>query len=151
MNRESFLAEAHLILVERQEFVAVFDEGPVKWSIAIVAACFLAFGPWPSLAIAPQVQILIDSGSPYFVPASANVASQTPIRWENPTPTHHTITHNGCVEDGSPCSFDSDIIEPNSSYTLHGLPPGRYPYHCRLHPIMRGILIVTEQFFPSQL
>lgn len=123
----------------------------MKSCILIVVSSFLAFGAWPSLAIAPQVQILIDSGSPYFVPASANVAAQTPIRWENPTPTHHTITHNGCVEDGSPCAFDSDIIEPNAGYTLHGLPPGRYAYHCRLHPIMRGVLVVTEQSFPSQL
>jgi plastocyanin len=151
MHFESFLAEGRLNLLAKHKQVVSPNEGPVKWLIVIIAVCFLALGTWPSLAIAPQVQILIDSGSPYFVPASANVATQTPIRWENPTPTQHTITHNGCLEDESPCAFDSDIIEPNSSYTVHGLPPGRYPYHCRLHPIMRGILIVTEQSVPSQL
>ncbi len=122
-----------------------------SFTIIVALACFLALGRWPSLAVSPQVQILIDSGSPYFVPASANVAAHMPIRWENPTPTHHTITHNGCVEDGGACAFDSDVIEPNGNYTLQGLPPGRYAYHCRLHPIMRGILVVTEPPFPSQL
>lgn len=123
----------------------------MKRRIVILVVCLLGFAPWPSVALAPQAKILIDSGSPYFVPASATVAAHSPIRWENPTPTHHTITHNGCVEEGSSCAFNSDIIEPNAHYSLRGLPPGRYAYHCRLHPIMRGILIVTDQAFPSQL
>jgi plastocyanin len=107
---------------------------------------------WPSTATPPYTAIVIDSGSPYFVPKSATVATGAPIRWENPTPTEHTITHTGCLEDGAPCAFDSGIVLPNDTFTLPGLAPGRYPYLCRVHPIMRGIIVVTDAAaFPSQL
>jgi len=107
---------------------------------------------WPSTATAPQMAIIIESGAPYFVPKSATVSTGASIRWENPTPTEHTVTHTGCLEDGNTCAFDSGIVLPNGTFTLPGLAPGRYPYLCRIHPIMHGTLIVTDSApFPSQL
>lgn len=118
--------------------------------IAILSLVLLA--AWPTAATPPYTAIIIDSGSPYFVPKSATVSSGSPIRWDNPTPTEHTITHVGCLEDGQGCAFDSGIVLPNDSYTLPGLAPGRYPYLCRIHPIMHGIIIVTDSTsLPSQL
>ncbi|HSB44218.1 MAG TPA: hypothetical protein VLD60_04350 [Nitrospira sp.] len=118
-------------------------------TIAVLAMGLLAV--WPTTATPPHTAIIIDSGSPYFVPKLATVSTGAPIRWENPTPTEHTITHMGCMEDGEPCAFDSGIVLPNGTFTLPGLAPGRYPYFCRVHPIMRGMLIVTDSFVPSQL
>jgi plastocyanin len=89
-------------------------------------------------------QILMENGSPYYVPATASAVSGTPIRWENPTPTHHTVTHNDCVKDDSPCLFDSGTVPPGGHFTVPGLPAGRYSYQCRIHPIMRGQLTVTD-------
>jgi plastocyanin len=40
--------------------------------------------------------------------------------------------------------FDSGSMPPNGSFTLPGLPPGRYTYHCTLHPIMRGLVVITD-------
>ncbi len=107
---------------------------------------------WPTTAMPTATHITIEDGSPYFAPAKATVISGSPISWENPTPTDHTVTHNSCVEDDTPCLFDSGIIPPGEQFSLPGLPPGRYPYHCRIHPIMRGVLIVTDAAtMPSQL
>ena len=92
----------------------------------------------------PPLQITIEGGSPYFMPVTATVASGTPIRWNNPTGSPHTVTHTDCLDDTGRCWFDSDTIAPDGQFTVPSLPPGRYPYFCRLHPIMRGILIVTE-------
>lgn len=118
---------------------------------ALVGMMVMALA-WPTAATAPYTQIIIEDGSPYFVPVTATIASGSPIRWDNPTPTHHTITHNACLEDGVPCAFDSGTISPGEVFTLPGLPPGRYPYHCRIHPIMRGVLTVTDAAqWPSQL
>ncbi len=98
------------------------------------------------------LEIVIESGSPYFVPVTATVTAGTPVRWENPTPSPHTITHNDCLDETGRCWFDSGTIGPDGHFTVPTLPPGRYPYHCRLHPIMRGVLVVTEQHNgPSQL
>ena len=109
---------------------------------AVLVGFFLV-SAMPSQAIAPPFEIVIDSGSPYYYPASARVSAGAPIRWDNPTGSPHTITHDGCVQDG-PCAFDSGSVAPNASYTVPGLPPGRYPYQCRLHPIMRGVLVITD-------
>ncbi len=119
-------------------------------SIAILALGITAAGPIS--ATPPYTSITIDSGSPYFVPKSATVSTGAPIRWDNPTPTEHTITHQGCLEDGEVCAFDSGIVLPNETFTLPGLAPGRYPYICRVHPIMRGTIVVTDNTsVPSQL
>jgi len=50
----------------------------------------------------------------------------------------------GCLEDGESCAFDTGIVLPNNAFTLPGLTPGRYPYVCRIHPIMHGVIIVTD-------
>ncbi|MDF0676275.1 MAG: cupredoxin domain-containing protein [Nitrospira sp.] len=106
----------------------------------------------PALNLSTTTQILMENGSPYYVPATATVASGTPIRWDNPTPTHHTVTHNDCVKDESPCLFDSGTVSPGGHFTVPSLPAGRYPYHCGIHPIMRGQLVVTDGLStPSQL
>jgi plastocyanin len=118
--------------------------------VTIVAG--VSFGPWPTEATVPFMQITIENGSPYFVPKSVTVSSQMAIRWDNPTPTEHTITHNGCLEDGAPCVFDSGMVLPNGTFTIPSLAPGRYPYICRIHPIMHGVITVTEApVAPSQL
>ena len=122
-----------------------------KFYVMIVVLAVGLLAAWPTTATPPYTAIIIDSGSPYFVPKLATVSTGAPIRWENPTPTEHTITHMGCMEDGEPCAFDSGIVLPNGTFTLPGLAPGRYPYFCRVHPIMRGMLIVTDSFVPSQL
>ena len=123
----------------------------MRLRIIIAVLSLGLFTAWPTTATLPYTAIIIDSGSPYFVPKSAIVPGGAPIRWENPTATEHTITHVGCLEDGNACAFDSGIVRPNSSFTLPGLAPGRYPYLCRLHPIMYGIITVTDTFAPSQL
>jgi plastocyanin len=109
-------------------------------TITIIA---LLVGALPSAATPPQLLITIENGAPYFLPVSATVAAGTSIRWDNPTATHHTITHDSCVG-GDVCAFDSGNMAPNESYTLPGLSPGQYPYHCRVHPVMRGVLTITE-------
>ena len=109
------------------------------------------FAALPTSATPPVAQVLMDSGSPYYVPASVTVTAGAAIRWDNPTPTHHTVTHDGCFQEDTRCVFDSGAVDPGSSYTIPSLPPGRYPYQCRIHPIMRGLIIVTESAqMPSQ-
>jgi plastocyanin len=99
---------------------------------------------WPAAATMSPAQIVIEDGSPYFVPVAATVVSGRPIQWDNPTATHHTVTHNGCLDGSAPCLFDSGAMPPGGAFILHGLPPGHYVYHCRIHPIMRGVLAVTN-------
>lgn len=125
----------------------------MNWLTAMSCAIALGLGSlWPTSDASSYTEILMEDGSPYYVPVSASVVSGSPIRWDNPTPTHHTVTHNGCIEDGAPCMFDSGPVPPGGQFTIPGLPIGRYAYHCRIHPIMRGVLTVTDaSVLPSQL
>jgi plastocyanin len=106
---------------------------------------------WPTAATPPYTAITIESGSPYFVPKFVTVSTGSPIMWENPTATEHTVTHTGCLENGDHCAFDSGLMLPTGTFALPGLAPGQYLYICRIHPIMRGVITVTEaSHLPSQ-
>lgn len=96
----------------------------------------------------PPVLIKMESWAPYYRPFVAEIQLHTAIRWNNPTGSTHTVRHDGCAKKG-PCLFDSGAVPPHGSYTISGLAPGRYPYHCELHPIMRGELVVGGQSIDS--
>lgn len=125
----------------------------MTWLTAIVCAIAIGVGAiWSASDASSHTEIFMEDGAPYYVPARAITTSGIPIRWDNPTPTHHTVTHNGCIEDGHPCLFDSGPVPPGAQFTVPGLPTGQYGYHCRIHPIMRGVLTVTDApTVPSQL
>ena len=113
-----------------------------RWVIGI-PVCVLVLGTSIVVANPSFLRIQMDGFSPYYSPNAVKVGVGTIIRWENPTATHHTITHDGC-KDGGNCAFDSGAIAPKGKFSLYSLAPGRYPYHCTLHPIMRGIVVVQE-------
>src|ERR1041385_3768332 len=61
-------------------------------TLVIIAILTLGlFTAWPTAATPPFIAIIIDGGSPYFVPKSATVSSGAPIRWENPTAPNTTL------------------------------------------------------------
>lgn len=88
--------------------------------------------------------ITMEQPSPYYTPVVASIQTGDRIQWDNKTPTVHTVTHDDCLTKQI-CIFDSGAVHPGQSFSLSNLPPGTYSYHCRLHPIMRGTLIVNSQ------
>jgi plastocyanin len=113
-----------------------------RWPTLLLALCLGMSNSWVWGNSNPY-SISIEGFSPYYTPQRAIVTSGIPIIWENPTATHHTITHDGCGKDGT-CAFDSGAIRPHGTFEIAGLSPGHYPYHCTLHPIMRGVVEVGD-------
>jgi plastocyanin len=113
-----------------------------RWVVG-VAVFGLLFGVSLVIATPATLRIQIDGVSPYYLPEAVRVSVGTIIWWENPTATHHTITHDGCKNGGN-CAFDSGAIAPKGKFGLYSLAPGRYSYHCTLHPIMRGVVVVQD-------
>ena len=114
------------------------------WIRRVACGLFIAgvmLEGWVALGASVRY-IRIEHRAPYFSPNSVTVRAGTPIRWENNTGEAHTIIADECVR-GSRCRFDSGIIRPFGTYHLLPLPPGRYRYHCGLHPFMRGIITVA--------
>ena len=103
------------------------------------------------VAAAPLPQrITIETFFPYYSPTLLQIGLDTTITWENPTSNLHTITHDAC-KTNEKCAFDSGPIGPQQTFTVQKLPAGSYPYHCSLHPIMRGVLVVEEANFLNEI
>jgi len=89
--------------------------------------------------------ITMENWPSYYRPSTVHVLPHAPIRWVNDTASPHSVLHDGCFTEKE-CAFRSGPVFPGQSYALSGLLPGRYPYHCEIHPIMRGEIIVGDLF-----
>ena len=120
-----------------------------RFVLGVLVVVSILTAAWVGAVSAP-FRIQMESWSPYFAPVTATVTAGNPIRWENPTGSHHTITHDGCRGTGA-CAFDSGSIGPDGVFEIAELPPGLYPYHCTLHPIMRGTVVIVDADRPSEI
>lgn len=119
-----------------------FTTGLSGASVLLCSGMFLAGGAVASAAPADPVEITFESTSPYYLPRVAIVPAGTPVRWVNTTGSPHSVRHDGCLTDEA-CAFQSIAVPPDSSFFIAPLPPGRYAYHCELHPVMTGTLVVV--------
>ena len=118
----------------------------IRFPVAIFLLCsgmLLIGGAAAAFAPVDPVEIAFETTAPYYQPRVAVVSAGTPVQWVNTTGSPHSVRHDGCVTD-EPCAFQSIAVPPDSSFLIAPLPPGRYAYHCELHPLMRGTLIVLD-------
>jgi plastocyanin len=71
-----------------------------------------------------------------FSPATLTISHGAVVGVTNDDSAAHTIT----ADDGH--SFDTGSIAPGASGKLTAPKPGRYAYHCTIHPFMHGTLVV---------
>jgi len=69
-----------------------------------------------------------------FRPATLTVAAGTKVEFHNDGDVAHTVTRKN--------GFDSKRIPPGSSFSVRFKSPGTFAYHCKIHPEMRGKVIV---------
>jgi plastocyanin len=72
-----------------------------------------------------------------FVPDRLTVEEGAVIKIMNSDPDEHSVT----AESGE---FDEEI-KPTHEVELFPPPPGTYPFYCRYHPEMRGVLVVKGE------
>ena len=70
-----------------------------------------------------------------FSPASLTVPINTTVKWTNMDSFSHTVTSNASF-------FDSGIIPGSGTYSFQFTTKGTYPYHCAIHALMTGTIIV---------
>ena len=114
-----------------------------SWIMTLLFLISASIYSFPALSSPIVYFISLDNFAPYYSPAQATVTVGQPIQWINETASQHTITHDGCIG-SDPCAFDSGTLSPDASFSIYHLQPGLYPYHCRLHPIMRGTLVILD-------
>lgn len=72
-----------------------------------------------------------------FTPDNITVTLGTKVIWTNNGPSEHTVTSDTNV-------FNSGTIAVGHkwNYTFNAV--GTFPYHCAIHPMMHGVVIVTS-------
>lgn len=71
-----------------------------------------------------------------FSPDPENASAGGFVSWTNTDGVNHHI-----VSDTSGI-FDTQVIAPNATATVSAPTTGSYPYHCTIHPFMKGTLTV---------
>ena len=71
-----------------------------------------------------------------FQPMAIFVGVGDTVEWTNTGNADHTVDSDTEI-------FESDIIDPGESFSYTFDDPGIFPYHCDIHPHMRGMVVVT--------
>ena len=72
-----------------------------------------------------------------FKAPTITVTAGTDVVWKNLDDDPHTVT----AVDGS---FDSKGLARGDTFAHRFSKPGKYSYYCKVHPMMRGTIIVKE-------
>lgn len=95
------------------------------------------------LSQAGNSQIILLDQMPFYAPSMMTVLPGQSVQWYNRSMQPHTVTHDGCAR-GRKCAFASEHLHPGERFSVSGLPPGIYSYHCEIHPFMRGRIQVKR-------
>lgn len=70
-----------------------------------------------------------------YQPATVTVAPGSKVRFSNTSGAAHTATRKG--------SFDTGRIKPSRAATVQFNAKGTFAYHCKIHPFMKGKVVVS--------
>ena len=93
--------------------------------------------PAESTTPAPDSTTTVEIRNNTFIPPQLNVAPGTTVTWVNRDSVPHTVTADNGL-------FDSGQLAPGASYPVVLEGAGTVTYHCKLHPEMRGSIVVGE-------
>jgi plastocyanin len=69
-----------------------------------------------------------------FAPATLSVPKGTTVTFTNSSAVSHTATRGG--------GFTTGVIKPGKAASVRFAQKGSFAYHCLIHPLMRGKVIV---------
>ena len=96
-----------------------------------------AEAPAESTTPAPDSTTTVEILNNAFNPPQLNVAPGTTVTFVNRDSVPHTVTADNGL-------FDSGQLAPGASYPVVLEGAGTVTYHCKLHPEMRGSIVVGE-------
>jgi Icc protein len=109
-------------------------EGTPSADVARILQTAAAALPAAAQAASTQpMQATIDNFA--FKPHELKVKAGATVDWTNKDDTVHTVTS----DDGS---FSSPEMDTNQKFQFTFQKAGRFPYHCKLHPTMTGVVVV---------
>lgn len=113
----------------RLSFSLLFGALPVVLAGAVLGAIY-----HPTTE--PSAVVKIDDFS--FQPKELTIQAGTTVTWQNDDDVPHTAT-----ADGDTPLFDSGPLDTDDKYSFTFQHPGKYPYYCKVHPHMTGLIVVN--------
>jgi len=101
---------------------------------ALLAAALLAAAVGSP---APDAAAVIHLKNDAFTPATVTVRAGESVAFVNDDDDAHTAT----ADDGS---WDSEGLSRGERWVHAFAKPGRYAYHCTVHPFMKGTIVVRS-------
>ena len=77
----------------------------------------------------------VDINNFAFHPPTLTVAKGSTVTFSNLSKVSHTATRGG--------AFDTGVIKPGNSVSIRFKQKGTFAYHCEIHPLMHGKIIVN--------
>jgi len=99
---------------------------------ALIAVC-LALSPAAVLAAGKTHTVTIEGMK--FSPERLEVAPGDTVVWTNKDFLPHSVTASGA-------QVESGDLAPGKTFRFVAKKKGEMPYICRLHPVMKGLLVV---------
>ena len=100
---------------------------------ALVAVCIAACPAASAYAAGKTHTVRIEGMK--FVPERLQVAAGDTVVWTNKDFLPHSVT-------ASAAGVESGDLTPGKSWRFTARKKGEMPYICRLHPVMKGVLVV---------
>jgi plastocyanin len=110
------------------------EEEPVSAPRGLVAALLAAAALSPTAA-PPLQRVEVRISDHRYAPETITVRRGATVRWVNEDDDPHTVTSDRDA-------FASPGMDKREDFTFSFDAPGRYPYHCALHPMMTGTVVV---------
>ena|ERR687886_536565 len=108
----------------------------LSWLVAFSFLAVLAVLMFVPSAGAQQDQgTMVSIENFAFNPPNISVAPGTTVTWVN----NDTVPHTTTADDGT---WDSETLQPGQSFSFTFSSAGTFPYHCEIHPSMRGTVTV---------
>ena len=102
-----------------------------------LAAAAMLFAAWTGTAKSDDAKPAVTIANYAYSPSPITVTAGQTVRFTNNDDVQHTVTdQNG--------TFDSGSLDANKSWSYKFDKPGTYAYYCRVHPSMKGTVVVTS-------
>jgi plastocyanin len=77
----------------------------------------------------------VDIRQAAYLPGSINIRVGQKVSWNNEDQVQHTVTADGLT-------FGKNL-PTGAVFNFAFVKPGNFPYHCAIHPAMRGTVVVS--------
>ena len=103
----------------------------------LAGALVAALVPLPAASSPPQPTAVVHIKDEAFVPATLTVKAGTRVTFVNDDDDAHTATADDA-------SWDSEGLNQSQKWTHAFMKTGKIAYHCTVHPMMHGTIVVRS-------